>query len=306
MCLFPVRAELQEFGRPKLNPEGSTQLPCGKCCECKSKRAVEWGLRAHHEIADHDDNCFITLTYDDNNLPSYLVVKEYFQKFMKRLRKKLHKKVRYMVSHEYGGRTGRPHHHAIIFGWNPDNQQKLPINTPSGEPLFSSPELDELWKHGFHSIGTANEKTAYYIASYSLKSSNHTVTNPSTGELVKVTDSMDTSKRPAIGHNYFLRNKQQLIDSKSPIPRYYKKLLERHDPELLETYENNSMLDNLNPRGAHSLYAKFKINNQKEKLSLGALRSTPDKAYEERQYAEQLRLNRDNYVSQLQGNKNAT
>lgn len=302
MCLHPVRAELQEFGRPKLDPEGSLQLPCGKCYECKSKRAVDWGLRARHEIACHDENCFITLTYDNESLPSFLIVKSEFQKFIKRLRKKLKTKIRYMVSHEYGGKTGRPHHHAIIFGWNPSNQKFL-MDAPSGEPLFISKEIDELWKHGFHSIGTANEKTAYYIASYSLKSTTHIVVDPITNVAHKVTDSMDTSKRPSIGHDYFLKNAKQMVDSKSPMPRYYKKLLERHYPDLLEEYENQSMIDNTKHRSAHTLLAKFVITNQKENESLGTLRHLKENKLENYHYKKQLEQNRDNYVAITKGIK---
>ena len=306
MCLFPVRAELQEFGKPKLDPEGSTILPCGKCFECKAKRAIDWGLRARHEISDHEDNCFITLTYDDENLPSFLIVKNEFQKFMKRLRKKLHYKVRYMVSHEYGGKTGRPHHHAIIFGWNPNKQTHL-MDAPSGEPLNTSPELSQLWTNGFHSIGTANEKTAYYIAAYSLKSTSHSVTDPKSGELIKVTDSMDTSKRPAIGHDFFLRNVDQLLAVKTPLPRYYRKLLERHYPDKLEEYENNSMLDNLNPRSSHQVLAKYVITSQKQDASLGTFRSTPEIAQSKRLYKKHLEQNRDNYVHKLRKEReNAT
>ena len=303
MCLFPVRAELQEFGRPKLDPEGSIQLPCGKCFECKSKRAVDWALRARHEIASHDENCFLTLTYDDENLPSYLIVKSEFQKFMKKLRKKLKQKVRYMVSHEYGGRTGRPHHHAIIFGWNPSNQKFLQ-EAPSGEPLFTSEEVDKLWTNGFHSIGTANEKTAYYIASYSLKSTSHIVTDPDTGERRKVTDSMDCSKRPAIGHDYFMLNANQLVNSNTQLPRYYKTLLERKFPNLLEVYENQAMLANNKPRSAHNLLAKYVITSQQKEESNNTFRFAPELKYENKLYKQHLQYNRDDYVASIKGKRN--
>lgn len=304
MCLFPVRATLQEFGKPKLDPEGSLQLPCGKCYECQSKRAVEWSLRARHEISMHDENCFLTLTYDDENLPSYLIVKSEFQKFMKRLRKKTKTKLRYMVSHEYGSKSGRPHHHAIIFGYNPPNQKFLK-DSPSGEPLFTSSEIENLWDKGFHSIGTANEKTAYYIASYSLKSNSHDVINPNTGEYSKVRDSMDASKRPAIGRDYFMQNINQLINSNTLLPRYYIKLLERHYPDLLEVYENERMLDNAQktPRSSQELLARYVILNQKEQNSLGTFRSAPEMQKEFNQYKYHLRYNRDAY-KQSQRKKN--
>lgn len=261
MCLFPVTAELQEFGKPKIDPEGSLKLPCGKCSECISKRAVEWATRCRHEISLHKENCFITLTYDDENLPSHTLVKEDFQKFMKRLRKHTKKKIRYIMSGEYGSKTYRPHFHSIIFGWSPSNQ-KLNRYAPSGEPLFTSPILEKLWPYGYHSIGTANEKTAFYIASYALKGKKHTLPDPITGELIQVSDYMQCSKRPAIGLDYFNKNKQQLIDSRENIPRYYQKKLKENHLDLFEQYENNTQ-NKITNRGSHQLLAKYVLDKRK-------------------------------------------
>lgn len=274
MCLRPWKATLPEFGKPIADPEGELTLPCGQCIECKSKRASDWALRAKHEISLHDENCFLTLTYDDDNLPSRLIVKSEFQKFMKRLRKKTKCKLRYMVSHEYGGKTGRPHHHAIIFGYNPSNQV-FQQNSPSGEPLFTSTDIDELWTNGFHSIGTATARSAYYIASYSLKAEKHEVLNDD-GEFITVTDSMDCSKRPAIGKEYFYANVNQLINSSDPLPRYYVKLLERDFPDLLQTYEEN-VLQNARVRGDHELLAVYTIKKQQRDFLSSVYRSAPDK-----------------------------
>lgn len=279
MCLYPVRAESQEVGRPKLSSEGDLLLPCGKCSECKSKRAVEWATRCRHEIALHDQNCFLTLTYDDDNLPSPFIVKEEFQKFMKRLRKfeKTKNSIRYIVSHEYGGRTGRPHHHAIIFGWEPSSQDYL-MKAPSGEPLFTSKELDTLWPHGYHSIGTANEKTAYYIASYSLKSTEHNIVHPDSGEIVQVSDSMNCSVRPAIGKEYFLQHYKDLIHLPEPLPRYYVKLLEKIDVDSLQIYEDNQAQQNKNKvtRNAQERLAKHIVTEQKKSFNSTGFRSAPE------------------------------
>lgn len=294
MCLFPVRAELQEFGKPKLDPEGSLMLPCGKCFECKSKRAFDWATRCRHEIACHNENCFITLTYDDDNIPSYLIVKSYFQKFMKRLRKYSNNKLKYIVSHEYGSKSGRPHHHAIIFGWTPPDQKYL-REAPSGEPLFSSELLTKLWPYGYHSIGDANEKTAYYIASYSLKSSTYDVNDPITGEITTVSDCMDASKRTAIGYEYFMKHANTLAQQNILLPRYYQKLMERHFPHLLEIYENDSMLRQNNPRSSDTKLAKYVITKQKEEISSDGYREAPSKKYEHKQYIKQLSQDRDNY-----------
>lgn len=297
MCLFPVRAQSQDSGRPLLNSEGDLVLPCGACYECKSKRASEWAMRCRHEIGSHDENCFLTLTYDDENLPSELICKEYFQKFMKRLRKLTKTKLKYIVSHEYGGRTGRPHHHAIIFGWTPPSQDYL-MKAPSGEPLFTSKTVDKLWPYGYHSIGEANAKTAYYIASYSLKSNSVDVNNKTTGEVTTVKDTMNCSTRPAIGKEFFMQNVDQILATEKYIPRYYIKLLEKHFPEKFEEYQNNVNY-NLQSRGDHERYAKYVITEQKENRQSEGFRTAPEKIRAATNYKDHLRRNRDSYKLML-------
>lgn len=299
MCLHPIKAELQEFGRPKFHHEGSLSLPCGKCTECISQRAIEWATRARHEIALHNENCFLTLTYNDENLPSHLLVKDPFQKFIKRLRKKTKNNIRYMVSHEYGSQFFRPHHHAIIFGYNPQNQTFLK-NSPSGEKLFTSPEIESLWENGYHSIGTANERTAYYIASYALKGAKHSICLPN-GEITKVSDQFDCSRRPAIGLNFLLQNQHQLVNSGNPLPRYYAKKLQLLNPELFEEYENNK-ISQLKTRSSHELYAKHTLDQYKKTSLNNEFRSTSEITQEDVHRKQQLKTNRDEYHRHIKGN----
>lgn len=232
MCLFPINADIPpDGGRPRPNPDGDITIPCGTCTECVTLRALHWSNRCRHEISLHQENCFITLTYNDETLPSHLTVKTEFQKFMLDLRRATKKKLSYIVSHEYGSQTFRPHHHAIIFGHNFKNQKFLK-STKSGEKIFTSPDLDNLWSNGYSSIGTANEKTAYYIASYALKGKKHEILLPC-GEYAKVSDTMDSSKRPGIGLLYLEKNYKQLINSGTPLPRYYTKKLKSY-PDLTD------------------------------------------------------------------------
>lgn len=212
---------------------------------------------------------------------------------MKKLRKLTKTKLKYIVSHEYGGKTGRPHHHAIIFGWTPPSQDYL-MQAPSGEPLFSSKTLDKLWEHGFHSIGEANAKTAYYIASYSLKSNSVDVTLPDSGEVISVRDTMNCSTRPAIGKEYFMKHHDSVLASEKYIPRYYIKLLERHFPEKFEEYQNNVNL-NLQSRGAHDRLAKYVITEQKENLQNEGFRAAPENQRIATNYKDHLKRNRDDY-----------
>ena len=295
-----MSAYTDEFGKIKFNHEGDLRLPCGRCTECISKRALEWATRARHEISCHKENCFLTLTYDEDNLRSPQIVKEDFQNFMKRLRKKLKRPVRYMVSGEYGTNNYRPHFHCIIFGYNPHNQKFLK-KTTKGESLFTSQEISNLWTNGYHSIGTANERTAYYIASYSLKGKKHNLTDPETGEIILVSDYMNCSKRPAIGYNFLEQNQNQLVNTGEILPRYYLKKLKDLNPTLHERYENERSTK-LKTRGSHEILAKYTIDQHKKNNSSTEFRSTPEKSKEDAYYEADLINKRDAYHLHKQGN----
>jgi len=204
----------------------------------------------------HQQNTFITLTYDDTHLKSSSDnLRDDIQKFFKRFRKAVKKKIRYIYSVEYGSKTLRPHFHAIIFNHDFKNQVMV-RKTKKGYPLFTSDELKKLWKLGHHSIGEANVKTAYYIASYALKK--HSAVNEETGEIVS--DYMRCSKRPAIGLNYLIQNRKQLIHSGIALPRYYQKKLKDIDPDLLEQYENR-LAENKKHFDPYQKYAKYEIES---------------------------------------------
>lgn len=304
MCLNPIRAELpQEGGRPQLDPEGSLKLPCGKCHICISKRSLEWATRARHEISEHTENCFLTLTYSDEHLPSQFIIKSDFQKFLKRLRRKTNKKIKYMVSYEYGSLTFRPHMHAIIFGYTPSNQSYI-RTTNSGSTLYTSPDIEKLWDKGFHSIGEANEQTAYYIASYALKGKEREIIHPVTGEECTIRDSMNVSKRPAIGLEFFHRNAKYLVDSGHHIPRYYQKKLEQYYPDLFDEYQERVMT-NLKTRGDEEAYAKFIIDTQKMESKSNELREQISdlQLRKHKALGEQLKHKRDTYVTQQRKKK---
>lgn len=62
-----------------------------------------------------EPNYFVGLTYADEHLPTDgLVSKRALQLLFKRMRR--HVSFRYFAVGEYGGRYGRPHYHALLFG----------------------------------------------------------------------------------------------------------------------------------------------------------------------------------------------
>lgn len=146
------------------------QVPCGQCVGCRLERSRQWACRCMFEASLHEDNCFITLTYDEENLPSdqSLSVKT-FQDFMKRLREKFpNKKIRYYHCGEYGEVTGRPHYHAVLFGFNFPDLEFWKV-TESGHKLYNSAILRKVWKHGHANVGSVTFDSCAYVARYVMK-----------------------------------------------------------------------------------------------------------------------------------------
>lgn len=222
-------------------------LPCGRCIGCRLDHAQMWTARMLHELHFHDRACFITLTYADDNLPpSQSLSKDELQKFFKRFRKHLKvRKIRYYACGEYGGQTLRPHYHAIIYGWEPDDLRPISRNSPRG----TSATLERIWGLGYVTVGPVNYETCAYTARYVTKK----ITGPKaeehylrvhrdTGEIVSVLPEFATmSRRPGLGSQYFDKYGHQLNHddfivvrgNKAKVPRYYDKLMEKNRPDLL-------------------------------------------------------------------------
>ena len=145
-------------------------LPCGQCIGCRLQRSREWAARCVFEASRHEHNSFITLTYAPECLPEDGSLHyEHFQKFIKRLRKRLWRyeddlKVRFFMCGEYGEQFSRPHYHAIIFGY--DFPDKVFWSRNNGYPLYRSRMLEELWPFGYCTVGDVTFESAAYVARY--------------------------------------------------------------------------------------------------------------------------------------------
>jgi predicted nucleic acid-binding Zn ribbon protein len=116
-----------------------------------------------HEASLHADNSFITLTYAPEHLPQdSSLCYDHFQRFMKRLRKRVRLPVRFYMCGEYGENFGR------IFGYGFPDKKPL-MRTKNGDILFTSEMLSQLWPYGLSSIGEVNFQSAAYVARYIMK-----------------------------------------------------------------------------------------------------------------------------------------
>ncbi len=200
-----------------------------------------------HEAQLHDDNCFITLTYDEEHLPKNSSLdKKAFPKFMKRLRKKYpHERIRYYHAGEYGDQFGRPHYHSCIFGF--DFPDKNHWTTRKNIPVYHSDILEKLWPFGQSEIGSVTFESAAYVARYIMKK----ILGDETAKQKRYQTGTETeqqpeystmSRRPGIGKQWYDNFKCEVYAADSVIvrgkemkpPTYYDGLYELQEPEMME------------------------------------------------------------------------
>lgn len=136
---------------------GDLIYPCGHCAVCRQQKKKQWVGRILLERSQHRDAVFVTLTYRDEHVPVDAhgvkhVSKDELQRYFKRLRK-AGLAFRYFAVGEYGGRTGRPHYHALLFGLGQQH----------------AVTIDRCWGLGFTHTGIAGVGSALYCAHYTLK-----------------------------------------------------------------------------------------------------------------------------------------
>jgi len=215
------------------------QLPCGKCIECRLDYARQWAVRCVHESKMYEKNCFITLTYDEANLESPKLIYSHFQKFMKKLRKVQEAPIGVFVTGEYGTINKRPHWHAIIFNWSPNDGVHKYTNQ-RGDKVFTSECLTKIWGKGLAEYGSVTFESAGYCARYASKKLVH----GKDGEHEFNPISKKSSKH-AIGKRWLERYWPDVFSygrlvlpdgSTSSIPRYYEKWFKETHPEEWQRY----------------------------------------------------------------------
>lgn len=276
------------------------QIPCGRCIGCRLEYSRQWAIRCLHEkntpptIYDSDGNfvykyqeesCFLTLTYNDENYPENgSISKREWQLFLKKFRKELAKqniKIRFFMCGEYGDNFGRPHYHALIFGWHPPEGDLEAIDTSeSGEVIYRSEMLTKIWGNGHVDVGQVTFESAAYVARYVTKKINgdqaeehYLKPHALTGELHQVEPEFCLqSRRPGIGGEWFKLYKNDLRKGfitvrgiKMTPAKYYEYLFEKDNPERYEKYKEEKQ------RAAKAVPVEEKMNDRlivKEKLKL--------------------------------------
>lgn len=182
------------------------KIPCGRCIGCRLEKSRQWAMRIVLEQQLHDQSCFITLTYNEDNLPKGgSLCQDDMTLFLKRLRKWIDtvhpgKRIRYFYCGEYGAKSKRPHYHLCLFGYDFSDREKIPVigydgkpkvlngvkqfkegkylyksfykYTENGDALWISKKLQDIWGKGYCPFGALTFDSAAYTARYILKKVN--------------------------------------------------------------------------------------------------------------------------------------
>lgn len=239
------------------------KIACGQCIGCRLERSRQWAIRCMHESQMHKNNCFITLTYDNEHLPKNgsLVLKD-LQDFMKRLRfhaadpdSEMNQniitegKLRYYACGEYGETFKRPHFHSCMFNLDFKDKEKYKIN--NGFQYYTSETLNKIWGKGYCIIGDVTFESAAYVARYIMKKitgdkSLETYTDfcKETGEVFaeRRPEFNTMSRRPGIGKAWLEQYMSDVYPSDMVLvnykpcspPKYYDKQFEMVYPSDME------------------------------------------------------------------------
>lgn len=220
MCLTPINLKKETWKQKLSDTYHMQQVPCGRCLECLKLRVNSWYVRLMSELKSSESAYFITLTYDDDNLPfddSGHMVLNYSdtQRFWKRLRKsndsKTDSKIKYFLVGEYGSKTYRPHYHAICYN------------------VIDAEDIGKAWTLGMVHIGKVSSASIFYTLKYALKRS---VKIHKSSQDPRVLEKALMSK--GLGANFLTDRMVQyyqddvsrpvtmLGNTKLPLPRYYR------------------------------------------------------------------------------------
>ena len=214
-CYHPIRVDILR----KTGVDGSRrvrdnqQVPCGNCLGCRAEQGRQWAVRMMHEAQMHDHAWFLTLTYDNDQLPEKgTLVPEHFRSFVKSVRRDHPPgSVSYFGCGEYGDQRRRPHYHAVLYGVEFSDRY---IHTHrGGYPVWRSETLERYWRRGISEFSTVTFGSASYVASYVRKKVEardnedyYLRVDDETGELHEVEPEFARmSLRPAIGKRWLER-----------------------------------------------------------------------------------------------------
>lgn len=232
----------------KFQPDEHFFLPCKRCISCRMNYSREWAIRCMHEASLHENNIFLTLTYDHEFLPEGMtLVKKDVQDFMKRLRERVlpsplpegHPGIRVFYCGEYGEKKKRPHYHLCLFNFFPSDARLH--NRVEGYNLFTSAFLEDVWGKGFCPFGSVTFQSAAYTARYICKK----IYGDDAESYYdgRVPEFSEPSRSPGLAYEWISKFWKDVYprdycrykdEYKCKPPRYYDEFMKKFHPDVFE------------------------------------------------------------------------
>lgn len=215
----------------------NNEIPCGGCKNCLENRRAVWTFRIIQELNVAETARFVTLTYDEENIPWITKEKnkitqslkiEDLQKFIKDCRNQIIKEnkeaykgsnikeqdeaVRYVKKSEKTGKWSPKLRYFACGEYGTTGQRgnnphyhiiifNIPRKWYKKDPIHNeeySNEMESLWNKGMIKISGVGRASAHYVAKYTLKSLNDEWKK----EDIRPKPFAIMSKNPGIGNNY--------------------------------------------------------------------------------------------------------
>lgn len=156
--------------------------------------------------------------------------------------------LRYLNCGEYGPKTKRPHYHAQIWNFIPQDLRKWKQDE-RGYWLYNSKKLSQIWGKGWVVIEEANNKTAGYVARYCTKKYKRSDEEQARMKQKHQQEFIGASSLGFIGWTYWEKYKEMIKRNKGilmkendhttlkKLPKIMKKKWEAEDPINYEEYQ---------------------------------------------------------------------
>lgn len=240
------------------------QVPCGNCIGCCLAKSKNRSTRLKLENQYQPIGYFITLTYNDEFLPkNYQLVKDHLKKFIKDVKNYFYHRYncspRYFAVGEYGGKSGRPHYHLILWADLTDNFQynlKPVGKSELGNLLYSSEFISRFWLYGFNSVAEVDNGSIDYICRYSLKKQNRS--RDEKKELIALGIQPEFLLcSQGLGDRYYLDNFDKIVDNHGSIYLNGEILTtERRFKKISDKLQRSSLVDSIVESNSNLFLAK--------------------------------------------------
>ena len=190
------------------------------------------------------------------------------------------KKIRCLHCGEYGEKKFRPHHHAILFGFQFPDLKEIYEN---GNIYYTSKILSSLWPFGIHRIGNCTYNSCAYVSRYVTKKINGN--NQEEYYNGRKPEYVTYSTKPVLGANYFLKNYKEIVNTQElsvyadkkyicRMPKSYDNILKKIDNDLYDEMKDKRVNDCVSDlerllSSKRSIYSKLDDNN---KICMSVLR----------------------------------